>query len=233
MGKHLAQRSDPDKPKPEKLAAQAARSLPLPLALLDELGQVNFANAAMKSLVGFDPTGQPLLPPAVLQRLMAKGRAEVSLPGGVTLLQWTQTPEASMVWGAEVVNASGRRHTPPPGSLAHELEHVLARLLSDAPASLHVERQYDESLPQPRRQDLVRDAFEATLRPLMAAMQGNSDPALRLMLGRESGVAGLRVTHNAADFEVPELQPHLTAAGVRVVETRSALGGSFVVTLPL
>lgn len=229
----MAQRPDPDKPKPEKLAAQAARSLPLPLALLDDQGQVNFANAAMKSLVGFDPTGQPLLAPAVLQRLMAKGRVEVSLTGGVTLLQWTQTPEASIVWGAEVVNAHGRRHTPPPGSLAHELEHVLARLLPDAPASLHVERQYDESLPQPRRQDLVRDAFHSTLSPLIAAMQGHSDPAVRLMLGRDAGVASLRVTHNAVGFEVPELQPHLTAAGVRVAETRSPLGGSFVVTLPL
>lgn len=206
--------------------------VPLPLALLDAAGRVTFANDAMKLLLGTDPTGLAPLSAAVMHTLKAKGRAEVSLPGGSTVLQWTANAAGHVLWGAEVLSPAGRRHTPPPGGVAHELEQVLARLLAYAPTALLVERRYDESLPMPRRTEPLRDAFRAVLQPLLARLAATPEPVLRLVLNRDGTGALLRITHNAPG-EVLALPAALEGAGFQLSEVNTSLGGTCTLVLPL
>lgn len=217
---------------PDPSAAEAARLLPLPLALLDAAGNVTFANQAMKTLLGVDPTGRVPLQAAVMQALQAKGRAEVSLPGGSAVLQLAAGETGFVMWGAEVLSPAGRRHTPPPGGVAHELEQVLTRLLAEAPAGLLVERQYDESLPMPRRTEPLQQAFRAVLKPLLVRLAAVSNPAMRVVLRRDGTGAVLRVTHNAPG-EMPVLPAALEGAGFALTEVTTSLGGTYTLRLPL
>lgn len=213
-------------------AAKAARLLPLPLALLDAAGRVTFANQAMQKLLGTDPSGQAPLGETVMRTLQSHGRAEVSLPGGSTVLQWTASAGGSVLWGAEVLSPAGRRHTPPPGGVAHELEQVLARLLAYAPPGLMVERRYDESLPMPRRHEPLREAFRAVLQPLLARLAATPEPVLRLVLCRDGTGALLRITHNAPG-DALALPAALEGAGFQVSEVNTSLGGTCTLVLPL